>query len=195
MMTGRLLRCCRRTTVSSLRRSRRNGTRNRCLRTAGSPAASHRRGAGAQSKLIHRHPFNRTSDSRVNRRRLRQSISTHAKHCLGSNNPTTSERRNGRLKLSNPPPTRVGPRHTRTNNMKTGSKFRLVAAALLLASVGTANAAGCLKGAVVGGVAGHYAGHHAVVGAVGGCVVGHHLAKKHAEEQAAQRQAAPARVQ
>ena len=36
--------------------------------------ASHRRSASAQSMLIHRHPFNRTSDSRANRRRLRQSI-------------------------------------------------------------------------------------------------------------------------
>jgi hypothetical protein len=54
----------------------------------------------------------------------------------------------------------------------------------MLAGAGSASAAGCMKGAVVGGVAGHYAGHHAVVGAIGGCVVGHHLAKKHAQEQA-----------
>jgi hypothetical protein len=38
--------------------------------------------------------------------------------------------------------------------------------------------------------AGHYAGHHAVVGVVGGCVVGRRIAKKHAEGQAAQHQAA-----
>jgi uncharacterized protein YcfJ len=76
------------------------------------------------------------------------------------------------------------------NKMKAANKFGLVAVALVLATMGTANAAGCLKGAVVGGVAGHYAGHHAVVGAVGGCIVGHHLAKEHAKEQAAQRQAA-----
>ncbi|WP_322061963.1 hypothetical protein [Paraburkholderia sp. J63] len=63
------------------------------------------------------------------------------------------------------------------------------AVTLSLAAAGTANAAGCLKGAVVGGVAGHYAGHHAVVGAVGGCIVGHHVAAKHAEERAAQHQA------
>jgi hypothetical protein len=66
----------------------------------------------------------------------------------------------------------------------------LAAVALSTAMVGTANAAGCMKGAVVGGVAGHYAGHHAVVGAVGGCLVGRHMAKKHAEEVAAERQQA-----
>lgn len=60
------------------------------------------------------------------------------------------------------------------------------AAVVALATIGSAHAAGCMKGAVVGGVAGHYAGHHAVVGAVGGCIVGHHMAKKQAQEQAAQ---------
>ena len=71
-------------------------------------------------------------------------------------------------------------------------KIALLTTALALTTMGTANAAGCLKGAVVGGVAGHYAGHHAVVGAVGGCIVGRHLAKQHAQQQAAQRQAAQA---
>jgi uncharacterized protein YcfJ len=64
----------------------------------------------------------------------------------------------------------------------------LAAVALISATAGTANAAGCMKGAVVGGVAGHYAGHHAVVGAVAGCLVGRHMAKKQAEERAAQHQ-------
>ena len=66
----------------------------------------------------------------------------------------------------------------------------LAASALSLTMIGTANAAGCMKGAVVGGVAGHYAGHHAVIGAVGGCLVGRHMAKKQAEERVAQRQQA-----
>ncbi|WP_175752585.1 hypothetical protein [Burkholderia anthina] len=66
------------------------------------------------------------------------------------------------------------------------------AAVVALATIGSAHAAGCMKGAVVGGVAGHYAGHHAVVGAVGGCIVGHHMAKKHEQELAAQRKAAAA---
>ncbi|WP_175779856.1 hypothetical protein [Burkholderia anthina] len=66
------------------------------------------------------------------------------------------------------------------------------AAVVALATIGSAHAAGCMKGAVVGGVAGHYAGHHAVVGAVGGCIVGHHMAKKHEQELAAQRRAAAA---
>jgi len=60
---------------------------------------------------------------------------------------------------------------------------------------GTAQAAGCLKGAAVGGVAGHYAHHHAVIGAVGGCIVGRHMAKKHAEEVAAQQHAPAQPVQ
>ncbi|KVL29482.1 hypothetical protein WS98_00495 [Burkholderia territorii] len=64
------------------------------------------------------------------------------------------------------------------------------AATVALATIGSAHAAGCMKGAVVGGVAGHYAGHHAVAGAVGGCIVGHHMAKKHEQEAAAQRKAA-----
>jgi hypothetical protein len=79
---------------------------------------------------------------------------------------------------------------TSGNKMNTANKLSLIGAALVFATMGTANAAGCMKGAVVGGVAGHYAGHHAVVGAVGGCIVGHHLAKEHAKEAAAKRQAA-----
>jgi len=50
-------------------------------------------------------------------------------------------------------------------------------AALSLASLGTANAKGCIKGAVVGGVAGHMAGH-GKLGAAAGCVIGHHEANK-----------------
>jgi hypothetical protein len=63
-------------------------------------------------------------------------------------------------------------------------------ALLLAASAGTAEAHGCLKGAVVGGVAGHLAHHHALAGAAIGCVVGHHMAHEHdkklAREQARQ---------
>jgi len=46
-----------------------------------------------------------------------------------------------------------------------------------------ANAAGCLKGAVVGGTAGHFAGHHGLLGAGAGCVVGRHQANKKAHQQ------------
>ena len=55
---------------------------------------------------------------------------------------------------------------------------------LLVASLsGPADAAGCLKGAVVGGVAGHYAGNHGLLGAGAGCLVGRHYAKKHARQE------------
>lgn len=68
--------------------------------------------------------------------------------------------------------------------MKSNRKHVLLLSAVVaLATTGTANAAGCLKGALVGGVAGHYAGHHALVGAAGGCLVGHELAKKQAREK------------
>ena len=46
-----------------------------------------------------------------------------------------------------------------------------------------ANAAGCLKGAVVGGAAGHFAGHHGVLGAGAGCLIGRHQANKKARQQ------------
>jgi uncharacterized protein YcfJ len=59
-----------------------------------------------------------------------------------------------------------------------------ISALTLLTTVGTAHAAGCLKGAVVGGVAGHVEGHQAVIGAVGGCIVGHHYAKEKEKERA-----------
>jgi outer membrane lipoprotein SlyB len=70
-------------------------------------------------------------------------------------------------------------------------KSKILAAALAASMVmlaGTAQAAGCIKGAVVGGIAGHYVGKgHAVLGAVTGCAVGHHLAKVKRQEQATAR--------
>jgi phage tail tape-measure protein len=65
-------------------------------------------------------------------------------------------------------------------------KAILVGAALgvlVLGSAGSADAKGCLKGAVAGGAVGHYAGHHGVAGAAVGCAVGHHEAKKHERER------------
>ena len=59
-------------------------------------------------------------------------------------------------------------------------KIALIAActvAIALASIGAADAKGCIKGAVVGGVAGHMAGH-GKLGAAAGCAVGHHQANK-----------------
>lgn len=69
--------------------------------------------------------------------------------------------------------------------MNTRHAVTALSALTLLATVGTARAEGCLKGAVVGGVAGHVAGHHAVIGAMGGCIVGRHYAKEKEKEQAA----------
>ncbi|MBB6113513.1 outer membrane lipoprotein SlyB [Rahnella inusitata] len=60
--------------------------------------------------------------------------------------------------------------------------FGAIMAGMLLTS-SFAQAAGCLKGAVVGGVAGHLK-HHAVLGAVAGCAVGHHLASQAKKQQA-----------
>ena len=71
-------------------------------------------------------------------------------------------------------------------------KSLVIATALVLTagslSTGSAQAAGCLKGAVVGGVAGHYAGHHGWLGAGAGCLIGRHEANKHVREQAARDQ-------
>ena len=67
-------------------------------------------------------------------------------------------------------------------------KSIVIAAGLLVGLAGIAanpaDAAGCLKGAVVGGVAGHYVGHHGLLGAGAGCLIGRHEANKHAREQA-----------
>jgi len=57
------------------------------------------------------------------------------------------------------------------------------AAFLILATVTTADAKGCLKGAVVGGTAGHFAGHHGILGAAAGCIIGRHEANKRARSQ------------
>jgi len=59
---------------------------------------------------------------------------------------------------------------------------------VVLLPAGPAQAAGCLKGAVVGGVAGHYVGHHGWLGATAGCVIGRHEANKRASQQNNQQQ-------
>jgi hypothetical protein len=69
--------------------------------------------------------------------------------------------------------------------MNTRNAVTAIGALALLTAVGSAHAAGCLKGAVVGGVAGHVAGRHAVIGAMGGCIVGRHYAKENEKERAA----------
>ncbi len=67
----------------------------------------------------------------------------------------------------------------------------LLAVAVLALAADSADARGCLKGAVIGGVAGHYAGHHGLLGAAAGCIYG----RRHAKEQERlhqQQQQAPA---
>src|ERR1700733_9695702 len=51
----------------------------------------------------------------------------------------------------------------------------------------SANAKGCIKGAIVGGAAGHLA-HHTLLGAAAGCVIGHHEAVKAEKVQQEQQQ-------
>ena len=65
---------------------------------------------------------------------------------------------------------------------------RVLIAAALVAMMGAlplapANAAGCMKGAVVGGVAGHYLGHHGWLGAAAGCLIGRHRANRVTRER------------
>ncbi|HEX3860903.1 MAG TPA: hypothetical protein VHY35_04365 [Stellaceae bacterium] len=66
-------------------------------------------------------------------------------------------------------------------------KWIALSAALLAGTaimpVSSANAAGCIKGAVVGGVAGHFANHHGLLGAGIGCAIGHHEAAKHERQR------------
>jgi hypothetical protein len=66
-------------------------------------------------------------------------------------------------------------------NLETEMKaiIRCAAVVIALATVTSAEAKGCLKGAVVGGVAEHYSGHHGLLGAAAGCAIGRHEANKH----------------
>jgi outer membrane lipoprotein SlyB len=79
-------------------------------------------------------------------------------------------------------------------------KFVAFAASLAVATAGlasSANAVGCLSGAVAGGVAGHFVKTgphhkgHALMGAAAGCVAGH-MMKEHQKKAAAQAAAHPA---
>jgi outer membrane lipoprotein SlyB len=56
----------------------------------------------------------------------------------------------------------------------------------IMAASGPADAAGCLKGAIVGGAVGHYTAHHGLLGAAAGCLIGRHEAAKHEREQVRQ---------
>ncbi|AWI89094.1 MULTISPECIES: hypothetical protein [Methylorubrum] len=54
---------------------------------------------------------------------------------------------------------------------------------MTLLGVGTAEAKGCIKGAIIGGVAGHYLAERGVVGAVAGCLAGRALANRRARRE------------
>jgi hypothetical protein len=56
-------------------------------------------------------------------------------------------------------------------------------ALLTLAAPHSAQAAGCIRGAIAGGVIGHFAGHHGLIGAGVGCAYEHHEATKRMREQ------------
>lgn len=56
-------------------------------------------------------------------------------------------------------------------------------ALMTLASVGVAEAKGCIKGAIIGGVAGHYLAERGIVGAVAGCLAGRALANRRARRE------------
>ena len=66
--------------------------------------------------------------------------------------------------------------------------MRILATALALTvmtwiGAGTAEAKGCIKGAIIGGVAGHYLAERGVVGAVAGCLAGRALANRRARRE------------
>lgn len=56
-------------------------------------------------------------------------------------------------------------------------------ALMTLASVGAAEAKGCIKGAIIGGIAGHYLAERGIVGAVAGCLAGRALANRRARRE------------
>ena len=59
----------------------------------------------------------------------------------------------------------------------------MIAATLLIAGAGQAEARGCINGAVIGGVAGHYLADRGIVGAVAGCLGGRYLANRAARRR------------
>lgn len=58
-----------------------------------------------------------------------------------------------------------------------------VVTVLTLLGAGTAEAKGCIKGAIIGGIAGHYLAERGVVGAVAGCLAGRALANRRARRE------------
>lgn len=76
--------------------------------------------------------------------------------------------------------------------------MRFKSAALILslpmpvAGASSADAKGCIRGAVAGAVAVRYAHHHAIAGAAVGCAAGHYYYKHKARQAAAARAQRPA---
>jgi len=56
-------------------------------------------------------------------------------------------------------------------------------ALITLVGIGSAEAKGCIKGAIIGGLAGHYLAERGVVGAVAGCLAGRALANRRAQRE------------
>ena len=68
----------------------------------------------------------------------------------------------------------------------TKTAIALVVAPLAMAVLAlphSANAAGCIRGAIAGGVIGHFAGHHGLIGAGVGCAYEHHEMNKRMRDQ------------
>jgi hypothetical protein len=69
-----------------------------------------------------------------------------------------------------------------------------VVAIIILILATSADAKGCLKGAVLGGVAGHYTVHHGLLGAAAGCIIGRHEAKRRAQIEREKKEHPPTRT-
>jgi hypothetical protein len=69
-----------------------------------------------------------------------------------------------------------------------------VVAIIILILATSANAKGCLKGAVLGGVAGHYTVHHGLLGAAAGCIIDRHEAKRRAQIEREKKEHPPTRT-
>lgn len=66
--------------------------------------------------------------------------------------------------------------------MKSTAIAAAIGVVALSFSAPPANAAGCLRGAILGGLAGHYAGNHTWLGAGAGCLLGREFSSRSARQ-------------